>query len=90
MLDPTLLSNLVLILTVWGAAFLIIFWISLISWAYRDIRKRTGDKLLQILAVIVVTLLFLPGILVYLILRPQQHLKKNTNIHWKRSPSIYD
>jgi len=76
MIDPTIISNAVLVLTAWGGAFIIAFWLSLIFWAFRDIRKRTGDRLMQILAVIVVTILFLPGVLVYLILRPQQTLEE--------------
>ncbi|HAY85043.1 MAG TPA: zinc ribbon domain-containing protein [Chloroflexi bacterium] len=76
MIDPTIVSNAVLGLTAWGGAFIITFWLSLIFWAYRDIRKRTGDRLMQMLAVIIVTILFLPGVLVYLILRPQQTLEE--------------
>ncbi len=53
-----------------GIAFIIILWISLIIWVYRDIRKRSDDLPLKVLAVTVATLLFLPGVLIYLILRP--------------------
>ena len=74
MIDPTIVSNAVLGLTAWGGAFIITFWLSLIFWAYRDIRKRTGDRLMQMLAVIIVTILFLPGVLVYLILRPHEEI----------------
>lgn len=89
MFDPTIVSNLVLILTAWGAAFLVVFWVSLVFWAYRDIRKRTGDKLLQILAVIVVTLLFLPGVLVYLMLRPQQTLEEEYQATLEEEALLY-
>ncbi len=75
MIDPTIISNLTLILTTWGAAFLIALWVSLAIWAYRDIRKRSGDRLMQVLAVLIVTILFLPGVLVYLVIRPQQTLE---------------
>ena len=37
---------------------------------YRDIRKRTEDTLVIILAVAVSIVLFLPGVLIYMILRP--------------------
>jgi len=76
MIDPTLISRLTVFLTGWGAAFLITLWLSLIFWAYRDIRSRTGDKLMQILAMVVVTVLFLPGVLVYLILRPKNTIEE--------------
>ncbi len=76
MIDPTIISNLVLILTAWGASFVVALWLSLIFWTNRDIRKRTGDKIMQILAVVVVTLLFLPGVVVYLVLRPPRTLEE--------------
>jgi RNA polymerase subunit RPABC4/transcription elongation factor Spt4 len=73
-LDPSAFSNLILISTAFGAAFIAALWLSLIIWTYRDIRNRARDPLMRILAVLVVAVLFLPGILVYLILRPQRPL----------------
>jgi RNA polymerase subunit RPABC4/transcription elongation factor Spt4 len=73
--DPTDLSNLVLILTAWGGAFIAALWLSLIIWTYRDIRARARDPLGRILSVLIVAILFLPGILVYLILRPPRTLE---------------
>jgi RNA polymerase subunit RPABC4/transcription elongation factor Spt4 len=73
--DPTNLSDFMLILVTWGALFLAALWLSLIIWAYRDIRARARDPLGRILAVLVVAVLFLPGIVVYLILRPRQTLE---------------
>jgi len=72
--DPSALSNFVLILTAWGGAFIAALWLSLIVWTYRDIRARARDPLGRILAVLVVAVLFLPGIAVYLILRPHRTL----------------
>jgi hypothetical protein len=68
--DPASLGNILLILTAWGGAFLAALWLSMIFWTYRDIRSRARDPLSRILAVLVVTILFLPGIVIYLILRP--------------------
>lgn len=73
--DPTTLSSTVLIATAFGAAFLAALWLSLIFWTYRDVRGRSRDPLLRILATLVVAVLFLPGVLVYLILRPPQRLE---------------
>jgi RNA polymerase subunit RPABC4/transcription elongation factor Spt4 len=73
--DPANLSNFLLILTAWGGAFLAALWLSLIVWTYRDIRSRARDPLARILAVLVVAVLFLPGIVIYLILRPQRTLE---------------
>jgi RNA polymerase subunit RPABC4/transcription elongation factor Spt4 len=69
-IDPQTFSNLIMGLAAWGIAFLVALWLSLIIWAYRDIHSRSRDPLLRILAIIVVALLFLPGIVIYLILRP--------------------
>lgn len=71
-LNPSTLNNFILIATSYAAAFLIALWLSLIIWTYRDIRRRSRDPLMRILAVLVVAILFLPGILIYLILRPPQ------------------
>ncbi len=68
--DPRTLSNIIMLLTAWSAAFLVALWVSLIFWTYRDIRIRSRDPLIRILSIIIVTLLFLPGIVIYLILRP--------------------
>jgi RNA polymerase subunit RPABC4/transcription elongation factor Spt4 len=73
--DPSVLSNLMLVLTGFGAAFAVSLWISLIIWTSRDIRSRTRDPLVRILAVFLSTVLFLPGILIYLILRPARTLQ---------------
>jgi len=73
--DPSSLSNFMLILTAWGGAFLAALWLSLIIWTYRDIRARARDPLGRILAVLVVAVLFLPGIVIYLILRPHRTLE---------------
>ena len=73
--DPTSLSNFMLILVTWGALFLAALWLSLIIWTFRDIRARARDPLGRILAVLVVAVLFLPGIVVYLILRPRHTLE---------------
>jgi RNA polymerase subunit RPABC4/transcription elongation factor Spt4 len=72
--DPIFLSTLTYLLTAFAAGFLGALWLSLIFWTYRDIRRRSRDPLLRILATLVVLILFLPGLLVYWILRPQTTL----------------
>lgn len=49
-------------------------WVACIFWTYRDIRQRTRDPFLQSVAVLLVTVFFLPGLWVYLILRPRYTL----------------
>jgi hypothetical protein len=74
--DPTSLSNFMLFLAAWGGAFFAALWLSLVIWTYRDIRQRARDPLARILAVLVVAVLFLPGIVIYLILRPPRTLEE--------------
>lgn len=74
--DPSTLSSYLLILIGFGAAFIVALWLSLLIWTYRDIRGRARDPLMRILAVLVVAVLFLPGIVVYLILRPPHTLEE--------------
>ena len=74
--DPVFLSSLTLVLTAFAGAFLIALWVSLVIWTYRDIRARTRDPLIQTLAALLVAVLNLPGVLVYLILRPPRTLEE--------------
>lgn len=76
MVNPFALDNVFLFLAAWGAAFLVALWLSLIIWTFRDIRGRTRDPLLRILGTLVVALLFLPGVIVYLILRPSRTMEE--------------
>ena len=74
--DPSFLSGFLLILVAFGGAFLAALWLALVIWTWRDIRNRARDSLAQVLAVLVVAVLNLPGVLVYLILRPSHTLEE--------------
>jgi RNA polymerase subunit RPABC4/transcription elongation factor Spt4 len=60
------------------AAFLTAVWISVVIWAFRDIRARTRDVFAQILATIMVLIFFpffpFPGLILYFLLRPRETL----------------
>jgi RNA polymerase subunit RPABC4/transcription elongation factor Spt4 len=60
------------------AAFLTAAWISSVIWTFRDIRARSRDIFAQILATLMVLIFFpllpLPGLALYLILRPRETL----------------
>ena len=75
-LDPTNLSRFTLILSGFTGAFLVALWVALVAWTYRDIRARHRDRMVHILAAVLVALLNLPGVLVYLILRPSRTLEE--------------
>jgi RNA polymerase subunit RPABC4/transcription elongation factor Spt4 len=74
--DPVFLNSLTLVLVAFGGAFLAALWISLVVWTYRDIRARARDPLVQTLAALLVAALNLPGVLVYLVLRPPRTLEE--------------
>ena len=74
--DPAFLNSVLLVLVAFGGAFLAAIWLALIVWTWRDIRGRARDPLAQVLAVLVVAVLNLPGALVYLILRPAHTLEE--------------
>jgi len=75
-LDPSFLSSFTLVLTGFGGAFLAALWISLVVWTYRDIRGRARDPLVQVLSALLVAVLSIPGVLVYLILRPPRTIEE--------------
>ena len=58
-------------------SLLFALWVSLVIWAYRDMRSRSHDLFAQILTVVTVALLPIVGILIYLILRPSETLSES-------------
>jgi hypothetical protein len=72
--DLQQLSGVILaVISIVGATFTAV-WLSLIIWTYRDMRSRSRDVFAQVLAALVVAVLSIPGLLVYLILRPRETL----------------
>ena len=68
------LTDYILLITAFFGAFLSALWLSLVIWTFRDMRSRSRDIFAQILAALVVALLTLPGLVIYMILRPPQTL----------------
>jgi RNA polymerase subunit RPABC4/transcription elongation factor Spt4 len=52
-------------------AYALVLWISAIIWVYRDAKNRTTDSASQVIAVLLVATFNLPGMIVYLVIRPQ-------------------
>jgi RNA polymerase subunit RPABC4/transcription elongation factor Spt4 len=52
-------------------AYALVLWLSAVVWVYRDVRNRTMDQSSQMIAVILVAVFNLPGLIVYLVVRPQ-------------------
>ncbi len=68
------LTDYILVITAFFGAFLSALWLSLVIWTFRDMRARSRDIFAQILAALVVAVLTLPGLMIYLILRPPRTL----------------
>jgi len=66
----TIIGSILALLGAYAALFLI----ALVIWTFRDIRSRTRDILLQILATLLVLVFNVPGLVLYFILRPQYTL----------------
>ncbi len=55
-------------------AYFMAFWLGLVFWTYKDIRSRSRDIGAHLLAVVLVVLFNVPGLLLYMLLRPQETL----------------
>ncbi len=60
-----------LVLTALGLAYLVAMWFVLIVWTFRDIEARSRSVVTQVFSTLMAVLFFVPGVLLYLILRPK-------------------
>ena len=68
------LSNVIVVVAAFLGAFLAALWLSMVIWTFRDIRARSRDVFAQILATLVVAILTLPGLIIYVMVRPRETL----------------
>lgn len=68
------ISNAVVVIAAFLGAFLAALWLSMVIWTFRDIRSRSRDIFAQILATLVVAILTLPGLIIYIMVRPRETL----------------
>jgi RNA polymerase subunit RPABC4/transcription elongation factor Spt4 len=68
------IQGIVLAFLAFAGAFVAALWLALVIWTFRDMRARSRDIFAQILAAMVVAVLNLPGLLIYLMLRPKETL----------------
>jgi Double zinc ribbon len=68
------LQQIFLAVTTLLGAFLAALWVSLVFWVARDFRARSADRLMRILAALIVLVLGPAGLAVYLVLRPPRTL----------------
>lgn len=75
----SLLSNIVPLLALLGwalLAYMVLLWAASVLWTYRDIRTRSEDVVVQVLAVSLALLLPFAGVILHMILRPRQTLNE--------------
>lgn len=70
------IGKILLAIVAFISAFTAAFWMSLIIWTFRDMRLRSRDIFAQLLASLVVLIFGPLGLLIYLILRPQETLSE--------------
>lgn len=59
---------------IYGGVMLAATWLAMVIWTFRDMRARSRDLLTQIIVAVMVALLTVPGLLIYLFLRPRETL----------------
>ena len=69
-------SDLALGITIYGIVILAALWLALIVWAYRDMRSRSRDTFAQLGSLLLVALLIIPGLIIYLLVRPRETLSE--------------
>ncbi len=57
-----------------SGAYTVGIWFALIVWTFRDIEARSRSVIAQIFSTLLVVLFFIPGALIYLLLRPKETL----------------
>ncbi|MFN8591297.1 MAG: zinc ribbon domain-containing protein [Thermomicrobiales bacterium] len=57
-----------------GIAYLVAIWFAIVAWTFRDIESRSRSVFTQVFSTLLPVLFFLPGLLLYLILRPKETL----------------
>lgn len=69
-------SDVALGITIYGIVIVAALWLALIVWAYRDMRSRSRDTFAQIGSLLLVALLTIPGLIIYLLIRPRETLSE--------------
>jgi hypothetical protein len=60
--------------TIGLVAYLLVLWVAALVWTYRDVASRSRDPYTQGIALLLVVVFNLPGLLLYVILRPKDTL----------------
>lgn len=63
-------------LLVYGGMVAAASWLAMVIWTYRDMRVRSRDKVAPLLVGLMVAVLTIPGLIIYLFLRPRETLSE--------------
>ena len=55
-------------------AYMLVMWVGALIWTYRDMQARSRDPFMHAIAVLVVLVFNLPGMMLYMVLRPKETL----------------
>ncbi len=66
-----------LLITIYLIVVVAAIWLGMVIWAYRDMRARSRDRLAQLGVGLMVALLTIPGLVIYLLLRPRETLTES-------------
>jgi RNA polymerase subunit RPABC4/transcription elongation factor Spt4 len=69
-----IVARLIQVLLALSGAYLVALWFVLVVWTYRDIEARSRSFITQIFSTLLVVLFYVPGVLLYMILRPKETL----------------
>lgn len=61
---------------VYGGIIIVALWLAMIIWVYRDMGARSRDGITQLMFAVVVAVLTLPGLFIYMLLRPRETLSE--------------
>jgi RNA polymerase subunit RPABC4/transcription elongation factor Spt4 len=69
-------QNVLIVLVVYGGVVVVTFWLAMVVWAYRDMKARSRDSLAQLLVAVMVLILNVPGLFIYILMRPRETLSE--------------
>ncbi len=69
-------NNVLLVAAIYLGVIVAAFWLAIVIWSYRDMRARSRDMLAQLFVGITVAVLNVPGLFIYILLRPRETLSE--------------